>query len=125
MIDKGIKLDLFRSMANHFKNSLYFMTSGKNDLDNLDNYRLSLSSSQLPPPKPPPKPQPSSSSSSSININDGKTTIRTSNNTINNDFQVIMNGLVSTPFYYGENQINDYEDSKISDIRKQINYHSG
>ena len=106
MIDEGTKLDLFRSMANHFKNNLYFMTSGKND--HLDNYHI------LPSPSTSPSLSPSSQlpSSSSMNINDVKITIGTSNNN-----KVIMSGLVSAPFYYGENQVNNHENSKISDIR--------
>ena len=105
-------------MANHFKNNLYFMTFGKND--HLDNYHLlpspSTSLSLLPPPLPSLL---SSSTSSSININDIKITIGISNNN-----KVIMNGLVSAPFYYEENQVNNHENSKISDIRRQISYHS-
>src|SRR5437660_1552570 len=101
-------------MANHFKNNLYFMTFGKND--HLDNYHLLPSpSTSLSPPSPsPPLP-----SSSLMNINDVKITIGTSNNN-----KVIMNGLVSAPFYYEENQVNNHENSKISDIRRQISYHS-
>ena len=71
------------------------MTFGKND--HLDNYHL------LPSPSTSLSPSsqlPSSSTSSSININDVKITIGTSNNN-----KVIMNGLVSAPFYYEENQV--------------------
>ena len=69
------------------------MTSGKND--HLDNYHL-LPSSSTSPSLSPSLPLPSSS----ININDVKITIGTSNNN-----KVIMNGLVSAPFYYEENQV--------------------
>src|SRR4051812_14560659 len=98
-------------MANHFKNNLYFMTFGKND--HLDNYHL------LPSPSTSLSPSSQLPSSSLMNINDVKITIGTSNNN-----KVIMNGLVSAPFYYEENQVNNHENSKISDIRRQISYHS-